>query len=109
MENTEKKTFTASAELCNIDGKTKFSNRLEIAPDGSVMIHQIDIGQAPDKFCNADDNEYWVEVPAAAKDALLFALLKDKYAGNPGAVTDFEKYLIQHGIPQKTDFWVSFD
>ena len=109
MEKDETKPFTASADLCNVDGQTKFSNWLEIKTDGRVSISSIELGSSPNQFLGAQDHESWVEVPASAKDALLFNLLKDKYAGNPGAVYDFKNYLTEHGIPLKEDFWVSFN
>ena len=98
-----------SAELCDIDGQTKFANWININPNGSVSITSGEYGTSPDQFLGAEDHEQWVAVPAAAKDALLFALLKDKYAGNRSAVYDFKQYLTERGIPMNEDFWISFN
>ena len=37
------------------------------------------------------------------------SLLKEKYTGNRSALFDFKKFLKKHGIPQKSDFWISFN
>jgi len=107
--NAEKSPTKMSAELCNIDGQTNFSNWVEINSNGSVSISSIEVGTSPTQFLGAEDNESWVVVPATDKDALLLALLKEKYAGNPGAVYDFKQFLTKNGIPLVEDFWFSFN
>jgi hypothetical protein len=109
MENEEAKRFTAKSELCDIDGQTKFANWLEINSNGTVSMSSIEVGTSPNQFLDAQDHEQWMAVPAAAKDALLFALLKEKYTGNRSALFDFKEFLKQHNIPQKSDFWISFN
>ena len=75
MEKNEPKPFTASAELCDIDGQTKFASWVTIKPEGTVSMSSIEVGTSPNQFLGAEDHEQWVDVPASAKDALVFELL----------------------------------
>lgn len=109
MDKEETKPFTAKAELCDQDGQTKFASWVAINPNGALSMSSIDVGTSPNQFLEAEDHEQWVAVPASAKDALLFELLKEKYTGNPSALLDFKEFLKKHGIPQTSDFWISFN
>ncbi|NGP52014.1 hypothetical protein [Thioalkalivibrio sp. XN8] len=45
------------------------------------------------------EQEYWLRVPAAAKDAALLSLLENFFGGNALAVSDLRAVLIATGVP----------
>lgn len=47
----------------------------------------------------ADEQEYWLRVPAQAKDAALLALLLNFFSGNATAVADLRALLLANGVP----------
>ncbi len=48
----------------------------------------------------------WYQVAPADKDALLIALIVDRFGGRADATSDFEKYLKEHNIPYRFNNWV---
>jgi hypothetical protein len=45
-----------------------------------------------------EDYEFWVRVPANEIHNLLFALLRDRYAGRSDAVDEFRAFCKKEGI-----------
>lgn len=45
------------------------------------------------------EEEYWLRVPAAAKDDALLALLENFFGGSPTAVSDLRAALLAFGVP----------
>lgn len=64
----------------------------QITADGDLLL----IGK--EEFA-ADQQEYWLRVPAAAKDAALMALLVNFFGGNATAVSDLRALLLADGVP----------
>lgn len=46
-----------------------------------------------------DEHEYWLRVPAAAKDAALLSLLVNFFSGSATAVSDLRALLLASGVP----------
>lgn len=46
-----------------------------------------------------DEEEYWLRVPAAAKDAALLALLENFFGNSLTAISDLRAVLLAHGVP----------
>jgi hypothetical protein len=64
------------------DGATFVSISAYISDEsGALVIEGQDIGEAPRKFFGRDDTEYFTQVDAGDKDALLAALLRTDPAG----------------------------
>ena len=63
--------------------------------DGSVVITGQDLGTSID---DDSDYEYWLTIPASARDELLFALILDRFQDDPKAVSTFKAWLAERGI-----------
>ena len=63
--------------------------------DGSVVIAGQDLGTSVD---DDSDYEYWLTIPAEARDELLFALILDRLKGDPTAVSTFKAWLAERSI-----------
>ena len=63
--------------------------------------------EGPDPRSDRGDGagEFWVNVPAEALPALAFALLEEKYRGRSGAVDEFKRFCIEHGITHERASW----
>lgn len=46
-----------------------------------------------------EEQEYWLRVPATAKDATLLTLLLNFFSGNATAVADLRALLLASGVP----------
>jgi hypothetical protein len=46
-----------------------------------------------------DEEEYWLRVPTAAKDAALLALLENFFGNSVTAVADLRAVLLANGVP----------
>jgi hypothetical protein len=97
---------TYSVELYRQEGAEFRSVRLTVKPDGSVLVDAQDIGKSVAEIWGDDDYEFWVDVPATAIRKLVFALLRDRYAGRSGAVDEFNEFCEKEGIDHKWDNWI---
>jgi hypothetical protein len=98
-------TETYSTELYRQDGDPFRSVRLSVAADGSVRLDAQDMGKRVEEVWDDSDYEFWVDVPAAALRKLVFALLREKYAGRSGAVDEFDAFCKQADIEHEWDSW----
>jgi hypothetical protein len=64
------------------------------------------MGTAVERIWGDDDYEYWVDIPATALHKLVFALIREKYAGRSGAVDEFCAFCKKEGIENEWDSWV---
>lgn len=64
-----------------------------------MLLSGQDIGEAPQQIFGKDDYEYWLRVPAAAKDRLLLALIDEIYGGNASVVSELKEFLEAQDIP----------
>ena len=87
------------------EGATSSTTDAKIMPDGSLQVSGYDIGVAAQDFVGHDDYEYDVIVKPEHKDALLLALLADRFGGDPRASSHFQAYLDAKGIPYDFDTW----
>jgi len=63
------------------------------------------MGELVRRVWGDDDYEFWVDVPATAVHKLVFALLRDRYAGRGGAVDEFNAFCEKDGIDHKWQSW----
>jgi hypothetical protein len=96
---------TYSAELYRKEGAEFRSVRLTVKPDGSVLLDAQDMGKSVEEIWGDTDYEFWVDVPATAIRKLVFALLRDRYAGRSGAVDEFNKFCKTEGIDHEWGNW----
>jgi hypothetical protein len=97
---------TYSAELYREEGAEFRSVRLTVKPDGSILVDAQDMGKTVQEIWGDDDYEFWVDVPSTAIRKLVFALLRDRYAGRSRAVDEFSAFCEKEGIDHKWDNWV---
>jgi hypothetical protein len=97
---------TYSAELYRQEGTGFRSVRLTVKPDGSVLMDAQDMGKSVDEIWGDSDYEFWVDVPASAIRKLVFALLRDRYAGRPGAVDELNAFCEKEAIERTWDSWI---
>ncbi len=91
--------MTHKVNLVKVEGPTSRYIDVEISDQGDLLLSGQDIGEAPRKFFDEDEYEYWLKVRAADKDRVLIALLEKLYAGNQSAISKLKKYLESKGIP----------
>jgi hypothetical protein len=70
-----------------------------------VRLGTIDAGPAVLRWWGREEYEFWVDVPAKALPALVYALLKEKYEGNLEAVDQFRNFCTDHNIPHRFMTW----
>ncbi|SRR6266568_4757045 len=95
-----------SAELYRQDGSEFRSVRLSVGADGAVRLDTQDMGKMVEQTWGDDDYEFWVDVPGSEIQKLVFALLRDRYAGRSSAVDEFRAFCEKEGIDHKWDNWV---
>jgi hypothetical protein len=78
-----------AAELYRQEGTNSRFVNLTVKPDGSVLMETQDMGEYVERIWGDSDYEFWMDVPAGALPKLVFALLRDRYAGRAGAVDEF--------------------
>ena len=96
-------TEPLSTELYRQEGASFRSIRLSVAPDGAVHLDAQDMGKTVEEVWGDTDYEFWVDVPASALRKLVFALLREKYAGRERAVDEFDEFCKQESIEHKWD------
>jgi len=88
---------THSAELYRQGGPEKRLVTLSVGPDG-VELGALDAGPLVQQTWGRDYYEFWVDVPADEIHNLLFALLRERYAGRNDAVDEFRTFCEKEGI-----------
>ena len=94
-----------SAELYRQEGNNSRFVRLTVKPDGSVSLETQDMGEYVERIWGDSDYEFWMDVPAGALTKLVFALLRDRYAGHSGAVDEFRDFCKKQQIEHKWASW----
>ena len=95
-----------SIEIARQEGKQFRSVRLSLEDDGAIRMDAQDIGPAVGEFWGEDEYEFWVRVAPAALPKLVFELLREKFAGQTGAVDAFRDWCKAHGIEHEFGSWV---
>ncbi len=101
-----RETETYSIEVYRQEGDPFRSVRLSVNADGSVRFDAQDMGKQVEEVWGDSDYEFWVDVPATALRKLVFALLREKYAGRARAVDEFTAFCKREEIEHKWDSWV---
>ncbi len=94
-----------STELYRQEGTNSRFVRLTVEPDGSVFMETQDMGEHVERIWGDSDYEFWIDVPAGALTRLVFALLRDRYAGRAGAVDEFRDFCKKQQVDHKWDSW----
>lgn len=74
--------------------------------DGELVLMARDRGAAPRAVWGRDEYEFWATVAPGQKDALLLALIAERFAGQGDAVDRFRGWLTAHGIPHEFHNWM---
>jgi len=82
------------------------SVNLDVSEKGAVKIEAQDMGKVVEEMWGDSDYEFWVEIPKSEVQGLLFALLKEKYAGRSGSVDEFRAFCLRNNIKHRWDSWV---
>jgi hypothetical protein len=93
--------MSKTVELVRQGGETSIHINARIEEAGDLLLSGQDIGEAPQQIFGKDDYEYWLRVPAAAKDRVLLALIEKLYGGNPSVVSELREFLESKEIPCK--------
>ena len=94
-------------ELARREGRQFRSVRLTL-DEGGLRMDTQDINSGDGGIWGDGDGEYefWVSVAPAALPKLAFELLREKFAGQLGAVDAFRDWCKAHGIEHQFDNWV---
>ena len=86
-------------KLVSQSGATSIHIDVRIEENGDLRLSGHDIGDAPEEIFGDLDYEYWLTVPAAAKDQLLLALIKKHYAGDMSVISTMRELLESKQLP----------
>ena len=100
---SEQKAY--STELYRQEGAQFRPVRVSVKVDGSLRLDAQDMGKFVEQVWRDDDYEFWVDVPATAMRKLVFALLRDRYAGRADAVDEFRAFCETEGIEHQWMSW----
>ena len=91
--------MSKTVELSKQGGETSVHIDARIEEAGDLLLSGQDIGETPQQIFGKDDYEYWLRVPAAAKDRVLLALIEKIYRGNPSVISELRELLESKEIP----------
>jgi len=91
--------MTEKIELVKQGGSTSIHINVRINENGDLLFSGQDIGDAPEEIFGDLDYEYWLTVPAAAKDKLLLALIEKYYAGDALVISTLRDFMESRQIP----------
>jgi hypothetical protein len=92
-------------EIARQEGTEFRSVRLTTEDDGAIAMDAQDIGPRVTEIWGDTDYEFWVRIEPAALSKLAFELLREKFAGQPGAVTALRDWCKAHGIEHEFGSW----
>lgn len=95
-----------NAEIAHEDGVERRWVRVSAGPE-RVKISSDDTGPAAKFVFGREDYEQITIVLPDSYPALIFALLREKYAGRLDAQREFAAFCEEHGIPWEYFFWSS--
>jgi len=78
---------------------------LELKEDGALQLFYYDIGEAAQRSFGDSDYEAWANVPAPEVAKLAFALLADRWRGDPQALSAFRDFCGEHGVAVESGSW----
>lgn len=94
-----------SIEIARREGTEFRSVRLTVEEDGAIRMDAQDIGPSVASVWGDDEYEFWVRVEPGALPKLAFELLREKFAGDTGAVGAFRDWCKARAIAHKFDSW----
>lgn len=86
-------------QLLEERGPTSRFINARIEDDGNLIVEGQDLGEAPKKWFDDEDYEFWVTVKAENKDSVILALIEKLFGGRFSAVDEFREFLKEKGIP----------
>jgi hypothetical protein len=95
-----------SIEIARQEGKNFRSVRLSLEDDGAIKMDTQDMGATTTEIWGEDEYEFWVRVAPEALPKLAFELLREKFAGQTGAVDALREWCKAHGIEHEFGSWV---
>ena len=93
-------------EIARQEGTEFRSVHLSLEDDGAIKMDAQDIGPTVTEFWGESDYEFWVRVPPTSLPKLAFELLREKFAGQLGAVDALRSWCEAHGIEHEFDSWI---
>jgi hypothetical protein len=106
MTTTKPEAVLDRVCLYESHGEISCSIQAEVSGNGDLLMRGQDVGQFPTESRNIEEYEFWVTVPAKAKDQLLLTLLEKLYKGNSAAVEQFCEFLRENDIPFEFKSWL---
>ena len=70
-----------------------------VTDDGDLLVIGREDLSEDERAQGHHEEEYWLRVPAAAKDAALLALLENFFGNSVTAVSDLRAVLLANGVP----------
>jgi hypothetical protein len=98
-------TNATTVQLARQDGVEFRSVRLNMGGDGTIRMDTHDTGPNVQRVWDHEDYEFFVEVSPLAVGRLAFELLRDKFAGNLKAVSEFRNFCQERGILHEFQSW----
>ena len=93
-------------EIARQEGTEFRSVHLTLEDDGAIKMDAQDIGPTVTQIWGDGDYQFWVRVPSASVSKLAFELLREKFAGQLGAVDAFRDWCKAHGVEHEFDSWI---
>jgi hypothetical protein len=105
MEEGDTRAKAKEIRLFEEKGPTSRFIYAKIEDNGDVVVSGQDVGEAPRKFFNDGDYEFWVTVKEEHKDQLILVLIEKLWKGKFKAVEEFREFLKEKGIPSEWMTW----
>ncbi len=86
-------------QLVRHDEANGISIEAVITDDGDLLVIGREAPCTDNQPQGLHEEEYWLRVPAAAKDAALLALLENYFGGSATAVSDLRAVLLATEVP----------
>jgi len=80
-------------QLLEERGPTSRFIHARIEDNGNLIVEGQDVGEAPQKWFEDEDYEFWVTVRAEDKDSVILALIERLFGGRFSAVDEFREFL----------------
>ncbi|HRE21367.1 MAG TPA: hypothetical protein PKW21_10090 [Rhabdaerophilum sp.] len=87
------------------DGKSGKSCGFSVDEKFNSRLHGCDWGPRVEAETGDDDYEYWYALKPTSTQALLVALVRDRFGGKPDALAKFRELLEQNNISAEFGFW----
>jgi hypothetical protein len=98
--------MSSHVEIARQEGTEFRSVRLTLKDDGAIKMDAQDMGPIVEEIWGDSDYEFWVHIAPAALPKLAFELLREKFAGQLGAVDALRDWCKAHAIEHEFGSWV---